>query len=200
MSDIPTPSHDAKAFADTPAMLSNLMFSNIIANTNISQQNAVANQQAMNELGISVTGKTVNVISNLGPAEARSAVDVLTNNELAQTIADLKATIEAFTGGSRATTNEKMESEIAAGNGTASVQSNEREAVIRNLELATIIFNANIEQQNIVANQHAASLVRIAVVGKCVDLILAIDPHAENAAVLLREYRALLELFDQKLS
>lgn len=85
-----------KSVGEQPAMLSNLAYSNTIANTNLSQQNAVANQQAMNELGISIVGKTVNKVSDLGPLEARSAVDVLTNNELAQTIADLKATIQAF--------------------------------------------------------------------------------------------------------
>ena len=118
MSDIPTQIYDAKSIAVTPAMLSNLMYSNVIANTNLSQQNAVANQQAMNELGISVTGKTVNVVSNLGPVEARSAVDVLTNNELQQTIADLKATLAAFSGGS-STSNAKVETEMALGSGTA---------------------------------------------------------------------------------
>ncbi len=96
MPDISAPSSDDHSIAGTTAMLSNLMYSNVMANINLSQQNAVANQQAMNELGISVTGKTVNLVSNLGPLEARSAVDVLSNNELAQTIADLKATIAAF--------------------------------------------------------------------------------------------------------
>ncbi|HVY69910.1 MAG TPA: RebB family R body protein [Verrucomicrobiae bacterium] len=85
-----------KSVGEQPAMLSNLAYSNTIANTNLSQQNAVANQQAMNELAIAVVGKIVNSLTNLGPLEARSAVDVLTNNELAQTIADLKATLQAF--------------------------------------------------------------------------------------------------------
>lgn len=85
-----------KSVAEQPAMLSNLAYSNTIANTNLSQQNAVANQQAMNELGISIVGKTVNKVADLGPLEARSAVDVLSNNELAQTIADLKSSLEAF--------------------------------------------------------------------------------------------------------
>jgi len=85
-----------KAVGEQPAMLSNLAYANLVANTNLAQQNAVANQQAMNELGIAVLGKAVNTVSNLGPLEARSAVDVLTNNELAQTIADLKATVQAF--------------------------------------------------------------------------------------------------------
>lgn len=85
-----------KAMSEQPSALSDLAFSNLIANVNLSQQNAIANQQAMNELGISIVGKTVNTITNLGPLEARSAVDILSSNELAQTIADLKATLEAF--------------------------------------------------------------------------------------------------------
>lgn len=85
-----------KAIAEQPAMLSNLAYSNVVVNTNLSQQNAVANQQAMNELGISIVAKATNTVSNLGPLEARSAVDVLTNDELAQTIADLKAAVQAF--------------------------------------------------------------------------------------------------------
>jgi hypothetical protein len=85
-----------KSIAEQPAMLSNLAFANVVFNTNLSQQNAVANQQAMNELGISVTSKAVNTVSNLGPLEARSAVDVLTNDEISQAIADLKATLQAF--------------------------------------------------------------------------------------------------------
>jgi hypothetical protein len=86
-----------KAISEQPAMFSNLAYSNTVANTNLSQQNAVANQQAMNELGISIVAKASNTISNLGPLEARSAVDILTNDELAQTIADMKATLQAFT-------------------------------------------------------------------------------------------------------
>lgn len=85
-----------KSIAEQPAMLSNLHFSNVVANTNLSAQNAVANQQAMNELGVAVTAKAVNTVSNLGPLEARSAVDILTNDEVAQAIADLKASLAAF--------------------------------------------------------------------------------------------------------
>lgn len=85
-----------KSVGEQPAMLSNLAYSNTVSNTNLSHQNAVSNQQAMNELAISVVGKTVNKVSDLGPLEARSAVDILTNDEVAQTIADLKATLQAF--------------------------------------------------------------------------------------------------------
>ena len=85
-----------KSVGEQPAMLSNLAYSNTIANTNLSQQNAVANQQAMNELAITIVGKTVNKVSDLGPLEARSTVDVLTNNEVAQAVLDLKAAVQTF--------------------------------------------------------------------------------------------------------
>ena len=87
-----------KAFSEQPAMLSNLAFANMVASTNLGQQNAVSNQQGVGQLGISTLASATNTVSNLGPLEARSAVDVLTNNELAQTIADLKSTMEAFAG------------------------------------------------------------------------------------------------------
>jgi len=62
-----------KAIAEQPAMLSNLAYSNIVATTNLSQQNAVANQQAMNELGLAVIAAAVNLIGNLGEQKAHPA-------------------------------------------------------------------------------------------------------------------------------
>lgn len=82
-----------------PAMLSNVAWSNDVANNNLGAQNAVANQQAMNELRSSVVSHAVSRVSDLAPLEARSAVDVLTNDEMAQTIADLKGTLAAFASG-----------------------------------------------------------------------------------------------------
>ncbi|MCM8528978.1 MAG: hypothetical protein NE327_20815 [Lentisphaeraceae bacterium] len=102
-----------KSISEQPSMLSNLAYSNSVANTNLSQQNAVSNQQALNEVAISVTGKAVNNIANLGPLEARSAVDILTNDEIAQTIADLKATLESFGGGSSGHHSLRINDEVA---------------------------------------------------------------------------------------
>src|ERR1043166_523787 len=60
------------------ARFTNLTHANIVANTNLSAQNAVANQQAHAQLAVSVLGKAVNNVQNLGPLEARASVDVLT--------------------------------------------------------------------------------------------------------------------------
>jgi len=88
-----------KSIAEQPAMLSNLAYSNTVANTNLSMQNAVSNQQTLNEVGVSVLGKTVNLVSNLGPLESKSASEILTGNKIAEDIGNLKASLQAFTGG-----------------------------------------------------------------------------------------------------
>jgi 5-enolpyruvylshikimate-3-phosphate synthase len=85
-----------KSISEQPAMLSNLAYSNMVANTNLSAQNAVANQQALNELGVSILGKTVNVISNLGPLESKSASEIRTGNTVAEELIDLKAAVSSL--------------------------------------------------------------------------------------------------------
>lgn len=62
---------NVKSVGQQPAMLSNLAFSNLVNNTNLSQQNAVANQQAMNEIGVAVVGRIVNYISNPTDGETK---------------------------------------------------------------------------------------------------------------------------------
>ena len=85
-----------KSISEQPAMLSNLAYSNTVVNTNLSMQNAVANQQALNELGVAVTGKTINRLINLGPLEAVSVTQVLTANTVAEEILDLKAAVQGL--------------------------------------------------------------------------------------------------------
>lgn len=86
------------ASAGQPARLNNLSQANVVSNVNRSAQNAVANQQAHSQLTLSVLGQAVSSVGNLGPLEARSSVDVLSNNEVAQAIADLKAAAQSFPG------------------------------------------------------------------------------------------------------
>ncbi|HEY4093563.1 MAG TPA: hypothetical protein VGN46_18805 [Luteibacter sp.] len=89
-----------KTISEQPALISNLAFANVVSSSNLGQQNAVSNQQAGNEITVPLVAKAVSTVSDPGPMEARSAVDVLTNDELAQSIADLKSVVEAFaTGG-----------------------------------------------------------------------------------------------------
>jgi hypothetical protein len=87
---------NVKAVAGQPAMLSNLAFANLVNNVNLSQQNAVSHQQAMNQLLLTVTGKVVNLVANLSPLEAEAATHLFTGNEAAEDLADLKAADEDF--------------------------------------------------------------------------------------------------------
>lgn len=87
------------AQAGQPARLANLSQANVLANTNRGAQNAVANQQAHAQLALSVLGKTVNRVQNLGPLEGRSSTDVLTDNATADAIASLRGVLQAFSGG-----------------------------------------------------------------------------------------------------
>lgn len=85
-----------KAVAEQPAVLANLALSNLIQNTSLAQQNAVAHQQAMNQLSVAIVGKVVNLLTTPGPGEAGGAEEILTNNALAQVIADLKASVDKW--------------------------------------------------------------------------------------------------------
>jgi hypothetical protein len=82
---------NVKTVAEQPAMLSNLSFSNLLTNNNLSQQNAVSFQQSMNQIAVTVTAKGVNRISDLGPLEAISVTEVMTSNDIAKDIAELRA-------------------------------------------------------------------------------------------------------------
>jgi hypothetical protein len=88
-----------KAISEQPALLSNLAFANVVSSTNLGHQNAVSHQDAGQRITVPLVAKAVSTVSDPGPLEARSAVDVLSNNELAQSIADLKSVVEAFAGG-----------------------------------------------------------------------------------------------------
>jgi hypothetical protein len=87
---------NVKSIAEQSSMLSNLAYSNLVNNINLSQQNAVSAQQAMNQLMITVVGKIVNLLANLSPMEAVAVTKMDTGNEVAEQIADLKAALDAF--------------------------------------------------------------------------------------------------------
>ncbi|HEX8175067.1 MAG TPA: hypothetical protein VF543_08110 [Pyrinomonadaceae bacterium] len=76
-----------------PSSLANLSYSNAINNNNSSQQNTVANQQAMNQVAQSVLGSTVNLVADINPMEAVAVVKMDTGNDVAQQLMDLKAAV-----------------------------------------------------------------------------------------------------------
>jgi hypothetical protein len=89
---------NVKSVAEQPSMLSNLAYANLISNVNLSQQNAVSNQQSFNQLGVTVTGKVVNRVSTLSPMEAVAVVKLDTGNDIAEQMADLGAETKMFAG------------------------------------------------------------------------------------------------------
>lgn len=82
-----------KSIAEQPSVLSNVLLSNLIMNTNMAQQNAVSFQQTQNSIQATVTGKVVGMLTTLGPLEAMSSQQILTGNTTAEEIADLKAAL-----------------------------------------------------------------------------------------------------------
>ncbi len=82
---------NVKSVAEQAAMLSNLSFSNLLTNNNLSQQNAVSFQQSTNQVAVTVTAKAVNRISNTNPMEALAVRKLLKSNDLDSQIADLRA-------------------------------------------------------------------------------------------------------------
>lgn len=76
-----------------PSSLSNLAYSNAINNNNLTQQNTVANQQAMNQVAQSILGNAINQVGNLSAMEAVAVVKMDTGNDIAQQIMDLQAAI-----------------------------------------------------------------------------------------------------------
>ena len=86
----------ALSISAQPSSLSNLAYANSIANVNLAQQNAVANQQAINQIGTTVLGVAVNMVADLDPLEAVSAVTVMTGNVVAQEMIDIEGAISGF--------------------------------------------------------------------------------------------------------
>ena len=79
-----------------PSSLSNLAYSNTIINTNLTQQNTVNNQQAMNQVGKSVLGTAVNLVADVSPMEAVAIIKMDTGNDVAQQLIDLKGVLAGF--------------------------------------------------------------------------------------------------------
>ncbi len=93
------------ANATGSSRFANLGYANVTSNVSLSAQNAVSNQQAHSQLNHSVVGRSVNQVSLLGPQEARSSVEVLTGNELAESLADLQSALAAFKPGGTPSSN-----------------------------------------------------------------------------------------------
>jgi hypothetical protein len=79
-----------------PARIANVAHANLTSSVNRSAQNAVANQQAHTQLNLTLVGKMTNKVQNLEPGSARSVVEILTDNDLAETLISLKAVVASL--------------------------------------------------------------------------------------------------------
>lgn len=77
----------ASAIGNQPAMLANTFLANLVQNQNLLQQNAVAAQQALNQIELAVIGKSVNTVLDLSPAEA----EAIEHHGFEQQLAELRA-------------------------------------------------------------------------------------------------------------
>lgn len=62
----------------------------------LAMQNAVAHQQAMQQIQLSVVGNITKRLTEVDPAEARSIGKVLTGNDLAEQLAQLSSAIASI--------------------------------------------------------------------------------------------------------
>ena len=70
-------SSTAISVGEQPAILANLALANQIANTNLAQQNALTNQQAMFQVQLTIVSKCVELIANISPASATASQQLL---------------------------------------------------------------------------------------------------------------------------
>jgi hypothetical protein len=66
-------SSTAMSVGEQPAILANLALANQIANTNLAQQNAISNQQAMFHLELTIVSKCVELIASINPTSATAS-------------------------------------------------------------------------------------------------------------------------------
>ncbi|HBB88618.1 MAG TPA: R body protein [Blastocatellia bacterium] len=85
-----------KSVAEQSSLLSNLTYADLLINDNLSQQNAVSNQQGMNQLGITVAGKVDKLVASLNPLEATALAKLDTGNDISEQLADIKGTLQSF--------------------------------------------------------------------------------------------------------
>jgi hypothetical protein len=88
---------NVKVLADAPAQAMGTVYQVMAQATGLSMQNAVANQQNMNTIDTSVTTQGVNLLYSMPvAADARGTNEIFSGNALAETLADLKATMQSF--------------------------------------------------------------------------------------------------------
>ncbi len=160
---------NAESIGEQPAILANLALANQILNTNLQQQIAVSNQQAMNQIAMATLAKCVSVILERPGGDPEQLNELLTV---------LKNVYE----GSRQLTQAALPAVPAAAM-PASVAASEQSGaaaahpiapeIFSNLVYSNLIQNVNLSQQNAVANQQAMNQLALSILGKTVNALEA---------------------------
>jgi Killing trait len=88
---------NVKVLADAPAQALGSLYQVNAHAIGLSMQNAVANQQNMNTIDTSVTTQGVNLIYSIPVAAgARGTNEIFSGNSLAETLTDLKTTLQSL--------------------------------------------------------------------------------------------------------
>ena len=82
-------SSTAISVGEQPAILANLALANQIANTNLAQQNAISNQQAMFQLELTIVSKCVELIANISPASSTASQQLAAFQQVMQMFSQL---------------------------------------------------------------------------------------------------------------
>ena len=97
-------SSTAVSVGEQPAILANLALANQIANTNLAQQNAISNQQAMFQLELTIVSKCVELIANISPTSANATHQLAAFQRVMEMFSQLsKSSIDASSPPSTAT-------------------------------------------------------------------------------------------------
>ncbi len=80
---------NAKSIGEQPAILANLALANAIANLNLSQQNAINNQQAMFQLQMATVAKCVEIITSIDPNNPKANDQIEMYRKLMDQLVDI---------------------------------------------------------------------------------------------------------------
>ncbi|MBP0030009.1 hypothetical protein PN466_11425 [Roseofilum reptotaenium CS-1145] len=69
----------------------------------------------------------------------------------------------------------------------------EQQVILNNLAMSSEIANVNLAQQNAVNKQSALFQLEMATIGKCVEIIMRIDPNSPHAKDNLETYQSLMQ-------
>lgn len=71
--------------------------------------------------------------------------------------------------------------------------------VLEIIDQSATIFEQHLAMQNAISHQQAVGHLRLAVVAKCAQVILSLDPRDAHTPALIQQVRDLLELFESRL-